>query len=47
MMEVQYELIDLLEEGIVNRKNFLEVIRTNVAAFCDEFLKRTKMRRLA
>ncbi|MBO0481205.1 DUF1048 domain-containing protein [Candidatus Enterococcus courvalinii] len=42
MMEVQYELIDLFEEGVVDGKKVLEVTGTNVAAFCDELLESTK-----
>ncbi|GMC00036.1 MULTISPECIES: DUF1048 domain-containing protein [Enterococcus] len=42
MMAVQYDLIDLFEEGIADGKKVLEVTGTDVASFCDELLKSTK-----
>lgn len=42
MLKVQYELIDLFEEGAANGKNVLEITGEDVAAFCDELLKSAK-----
>lgn len=42
MMEVQYGLIDLFEEGAINKKNVLEVTGEDVAAFAEELLKNTR-----
>ncbi len=42
MMEVQYGLIDLFEEGVAEEKSVLEVTGEDVAGFVDELLKNTK-----
>ena len=42
MMEVQYGLIDLFEEGVAEGKSVLEVTGEDVAGFVDELLKNTK-----
>lgn len=42
MLEVQYGLIDLFEEGAAEGKNVLEVTGEDVAAFVEELLKNTK-----
>ena len=42
MMEVQYGLIDLFEEGAANGKYVLEVTGEDVAAFVDELLKNAR-----
>ncbi|WP_069988496.1 DUF1048 domain-containing protein [Massilioclostridium coli] len=42
MMEVQYGLIDLFEEGAANGKTILEVTGEDVAAFVEELLKNTR-----
>lgn len=42
MMEIQYGLIDLFEEGVANGKSVLEVTGEDVAAFVDELLKNTR-----
>lgn len=39
MLEIQYELIDLFEEGAANGKAVLEVTGRDVAAFADELLE--------
>lgn len=42
MLKIQYDLIDLLETGVANHKNVLEITGTNVAEFCDELLRDTE-----
>ena len=42
MMEVQYGLIDLFEEGAANGKYVLEVTGEDVTAFVDELLKNAR-----
>lgn len=42
MIEVQYGLIDLFEEGAANGKSVLEITGEDVAAFVDELLKNTR-----
>ena len=42
MMEVQYGLIDLFEEGVAEEKSVLVVTGEDVAGFVDELLKNTK-----
>lgn len=42
MMELQYGLIDLFEEGAADGKAVLEVTCEDVAAFVDELLKSTR-----
>ncbi len=42
MMELQYVLIDLFEEGAADGKAVLEVTGEDVAAFVDELLKSTR-----
>lgn len=42
MMELQYELIDLFEEGIAGKKPVLEITGEDVAGFADELLKSTR-----
>ena len=42
MMQVQYDLIDLFEEGGANGRHVLEITGEDVAAFCEELLKNTK-----
>ena len=42
MMEVQYGLIDLFEEGVAEGKSVLEVTGEDVAGFVEELLKNTK-----
>lgn len=42
MLEVQYGLIDLFEEGAAEGKTVLEVTGNDVAAFADELLKSTE-----
>jgi len=42
MLEVQYGLIDLFEEGAANGKGVLDVTGDDVAAFCDELLRNAK-----
>ena len=42
MLKVQYELIDLFEEGAADGKAVLAVTGKDVAAFVDELLKNTK-----
>lgn len=42
MMEVQYDLIDLFEEGAAGGKYVLELTGEDVAAFVDELLKSTR-----
>lgn len=42
MMDVQYGLIDLFEEGAANGKSVLEVTGEDVAAFVDELLKNAR-----
>lgn len=42
MMEVQYGLIDLFEEGAAEGKSVLEVTGEDVAEFVDELLKNTR-----
>lgn len=42
MMEVQYGLMDLFEEGIANDKAVLEITGDDVALFCEELLKNAK-----
>lgn len=42
MMEVQYGLINLFEEGAAGGKSVLEVTGEDVAAFVDELLKSTR-----
>jgi DNA-binding ferritin-like protein (Dps family) len=38
ILKVQYDLIDLFEEGVAEGKNVLEVTGADVAAFSDELL---------
>ena len=42
MMEVQYGLLELFEEGAAEGKGVLEVTGEDVAAFVDELLKNTR-----
>lgn len=42
MMELQYGLIDLFEEGAADGKTVLEVTGEDVAAFVEELLKSTR-----
>ena len=42
MMEIQYELIDLFEDGAAGGKHVLEITGKDVAAFCDELLRNAK-----
>ena len=42
IMAVQYNLVELFESGISNRKKVLEVTGGDVAAFCDELLLNCK-----
>lgn len=42
MLEVQYDLIDLFEEGAANGKNVLDITGEDVAGFVDELLKSTR-----
>ncbi len=42
MLTIQYELIDLLEEGAASGKHVLEITGEDVAAFCDELLRNAK-----
>lgn len=42
MLKVQYDLIDLFETAIADRKDVLEITGTDVADFCDELLRNTK-----
>ena len=42
MLKVQYELIDLFEDGAAAGKSVLMVTGGDVAAFCDELLKNAK-----
>lgn len=39
MMKIQYDLIELFEEGAAEGKNVLEITGDDVAAFCDELLR--------
>lgn len=39
MMDIQYELIDLFEEGAASGKDVLEITGEDVAAFADELLE--------
>jgi DNA-binding ferritin-like protein (Dps family) len=38
-LKIQYDLIDLLEEGAADRKHILDITGDDVAAFCDELLR--------
>lgn len=42
MLKIQYELIDLLEAGVVEDRQVLEITGEDVAAFCDELLLNAK-----
>ena len=42
MMEIQYGLIDLFEEGAADGKDVLEVTGEDVATFVEELLKNTR-----
>jgi DNA-binding ferritin-like protein (Dps family) len=42
MMKIQYDLIELFEEGAAEGKCVLEVTGRDVAAFCDELLLNAK-----
>ena len=42
MMEVQYDLIDLFEEGAAHGRSVLEITGEDVAAFVEELLKNTR-----
>jgi DNA-binding ferritin-like protein (Dps family) len=42
MLKIQYDLIDLFENGAANGKDILEITGTDVAEFCDELLRSTK-----
>lgn len=42
MVEVQYGLIELFEQGAADGKSPLEITGTDVAAFCDELLSNAK-----
>ena len=39
MLKIQYDLIDLFEEGAANGKHVLEITGEDVAGFCDELLR--------
>ncbi|MDR2525137.1 MAG: DUF1048 domain-containing protein [Oscillospiraceae bacterium] len=39
MLHIQYDLIELFEDGAAQGKSALEVTGEDVAAFCDELLK--------
>lgn len=39
MMKIQYDLVDLFEQGVVNGKAVLEITGEDVAAFCEELMK--------
>lgn len=41
MMKIQYDLIDLFEEGASNGKSVLEITGNDVASFADELLQNT------
>ena len=42
MLKLQYDLIDLFEDGAANGKHILEVTGEDVAGFCDEILRNAK-----
>lgn len=42
MLRLQYDLIELFEEGAAEGKSVLEITGDDVAAFCDELLKNAK-----
>ena len=42
MLKVQYDLIDLFEEGAAEGKSVLDITGEDVAAFCDELLRNAK-----
>ena len=39
MVKIQYELIDLFEDGIAAGKSVLDITGDDVAAFCDDLLR--------
>jgi DNA-binding ferritin-like protein (Dps family) len=42
MLKIQYDLIDLFEEGVANSKHVLEITGDDVAGFCDELIRDAK-----
>lgn len=42
MLKIQYDLIDLFEEGAADEKPVLDVTGEDVAAFCDELIQNAK-----
>lgn len=42
MIKIQYDLIDLFENGVADGKRVLEITGKDVAEFCDELLRNTK-----
>lgn len=42
MLKVQYDLIDLFEEGSAEGRPVLDVTGKDVAAFCDELMRNTR-----
>lgn len=42
MLNIQYDLIDLFEDGALHGKHVLEITGNDVAAFCDELIRNAK-----
>ncbi len=42
MIKLQYNLIELFEDGVANNRHVLDITGEDVAGFCDELLKSTK-----
>ena len=42
MLKIQYELVDLFEDGAADGKQVLEITGEDVAGFCDELLQSAK-----
>lgn len=39
MLKIHYDLLELFEAGVADGKHVLEITGTDVASFCDEFLR--------
>lgn len=42
MLKVQYDLIDLFEDGAAEGRHVLDVTGSDIAGFCDELLRNAK-----
>lgn len=43
MLKIQYELVDLFESSAADGRHVLEVTGNDVASFCDDLIKDTKL----